>query len=816
MLIPLLSFLLSIILVILFYLFYQEISFFKKFSLFVKHKEESLLWLAYAFLCLGLALGLVGYFNLFNGIIEPKDLQSIRRNLLIGSLISFIYVFRQDIVFLIRKTGIIKFWIFLKSYCYIHRTSLMVMFLLGIIAYSLMAPMASSRVIFSINDNPSHLGYLIQAKMALEEGQFPIRVAPLEDFGFRYPGFQFYSQLPYLLGAIIYKFITPTNPYNAYKMMFWLALWIGGFFIYKLGLFLTRSQIAAILAGVSYMSAPYFLINIYARGAFTEAIAQGILPIVLYFIFKFYQKPKLSYLILSALSWFLLAITHIITFVYSSILIFSLLFLICRLSQISISRLRILVIPYVWGWLLALYFLAPVVLESSSVSIRQQIDAGNPFYSRWLTPSANLLSPTSLPPEPTELGMAPTYGLHPAVGWIFLAAFGTVVYYSFSSSNSLGRLKFARPIILALLIIFLLAFVLAWSPANFWELLPRQLWVTQFPFRFLTHVTWAGSLLTTFAVVSIFRERLYSRHLVLGILLIIMVSRPWLPIPRGTVTVDEVLKEPLFRFSGALDYLYRTPQETLYGNTELHYLPNNWIPGYVEWDSFVNRALIFDQKIYYPKWQTQENPILSLEGEVYMENIQDKATLLIKIDDQILASIPLTQRELIAKIPLKNVKISEEINTFSLDFLVKGKTKDGTPLSIRMNKFQIDGLLPQNTVTPVNATQKMCQQKGSITSCDITVQNGTGIAQLPVLYYPRMLKIWVNNQRVEGFPVNYRDFNLLGLKLPPGQYQIQVKFVGLTWANWISFLGWLGIILMAILNKMLLKNNEQKKTIKIL
>jgi hypothetical protein len=110
----------------------------------------------------------------------------------------------------------------------------------------------------------------------------------------------------------------------------------------------------------------------------------------------------------------------------------------------------------------------------------------------------------------------------------------------------------------------------------------------------------------------------------------------------------------------------------------------------------------------------------------------------------------------------------------------------------------------------------MCQQKGGITSCDITVQNGTGIAQLPVLYYPRMLKIWVNNKRFEGFPVNYRDFNLLGLRLTPGQYQIQVKFVGLTWANWISFLGWLGIILMAILNKMILKHNGKKKMTEIL
>ncbi|MFM7440663.1 MAG: hypothetical protein ACKO2V_19040, partial [Snowella sp.] len=483
---------------------------------------------------------------------------------------------------------------------------------------------------------------------------------------------------------------------------------------------LTRYRIAAILAGVSYMAAPYFLINVHARGAFTEAIAQGILPIVLFYVFKLYRKPSINNLLLSALSWFALATTHVITFIYSTIFIASLILIISHLSQAPLKDLVRLAIAYIWGWLLALYFLAPVVLESASLSIRQQIDQGNPFYSRWLTPLANLLSPTSLPPEATELGIAPTYGLHPSVGWIFLIAWGTVLYYSFCQRKLSLPLRSAKPTLVALLTIFLITFLLTWSPANIWELLPRQLWVTQFPFRFLTHVMWTGSLLTAFAILFIFRQKLDRRHLIFGILVIVMIARPWLPIPKGTITVDEVMKEPLFRYSGALDYLYRKEPEILYGNTDLHFLPNKWIPGYSEWDSFVNNALIFGPETYYPKWQPQEKPVLSLRGEVYMENIEDKANLLVQLNDKTLASIPLTQRELIAKIPLETVERPDQINTFGLKFLLEGKTKDGTPLSIRMKQFRLEGLSPENTVTSVQETQKMCQQKGSITSCDIT------------------------------------------------------------------------------------------------
>jgi hypothetical protein len=314
---------------------------------------------------------------------------------------------------------------------------------------------------------------------------------------------------------------------------------------------------------------------------------------------------------------------------------------------------------------------------------------------------------------------------------------------------------------------------------------------------------WTGSLLTAFAILLIFPEKLDRRHLILGILVIVMVSRPWLPIPRGTVTVEELLKEPLFKYSGALDYLYRTPPKTLYGNTELHLSANNWIPGYAEWDIYLNKPLNLGAEIYYPKWQPQEKPILSIVGEVPLENIQDKANLLVQIDGKTLATIPLTQRNLLAKVPLGSVQLLNNNNkTFGLKFLVEGATRDSKPLVIRMKNLRFEGLSSENTLTSVDHSKEMCHQKGSITHCDIIVQDNTGGIQLPILYYPKMQRVWVDNRRVEVFPVNDREFSLVGLKLAPGRYQVQVQFVGFTWANWISLLSWLSIIAIAILEKL--------------
>ena len=824
MLIPLISFGLAIILLVGFFLLNQEIGIFSKVKILTVHKNNPLFIIAIVFLISALALGLIGYW----GIMEPKvsaaDLQAIRRNLIIGSLLFFIATFHENILIFLRPLIRLPIWRNIKNFIYQNRITFLTYFLFAVIALAWMAPMASQQIIFSINDHTSHIGYIVQAKMALEEGQFPIRIAPLENYSFRYPGFQFYSQLPYTLGALIYKFLTPTNPYTAYKIMLWSALWIGGAFIYRLTFFFTRSQIPAILGGIAYMSAPYFLNNVHARGAFTEAIAQGILPIVLFYVIKTFYQPHYRNLIIGSLAWCALGLTHIITFVYTTLFVALLggIFLIKNKSQGNKKGISYLIFGYVWAWLLGLYFLAPVALESTNLAIRKQIQAINPFNTTAITPLANLLAPDSIPHEPTELGIAPTYGFHPAVGWILLAAFATVIYYNFSNKSIPRRLRRSQPWITPLLIVFILAFFLTWSPVDIWSILPKQLWVTQFTFRFLTHVMWSGALLTGIAIIFIFKDRLRSRHLILGILIIVIVSRPWMPIPRGTVTVEELLKDPLFRYSGALDYLYRLPNqnveittqsqpatEKIYGKAELQLLHPDWIPGYLSWDVFINKPLPIDVDIPYPTWDENEKPVLILEGQVPMNMIKDKANLVVFVDQQPLASIPLTQEELMARIPFDKVNFSEE--AFELKFIVEGETTDGNPLYIRMQHLYFDDFSDDSTLIPVGQTEQMCKQEGSITNCLISVSSPKQIVQLPVLYYPKMQQVWVDSQPVQGFFTNYRDFNLLSLELNSGEHKVEVKFIGLKWANWISLMAWLSLIIFSIKLQLSSKINKTNK-----
>ncbi len=702
---------------------------------------------------------------------------------------------------------------FINQFINKNRISLKIIILYCVIALSLMAPMASSTIIPSINDTPSHISYIVQARDAINEGQFPLRIAPLENNGWRYPGFQFYSQLPYFIGGWFYKLLTPNNPYYAYKLVLIMALVMGGLYIYFLSLKLTRSRIASILSGVAYMSAPYFLNNIHSRGAFTEAVAQGILPVVIYYALECYLTRKKGYFILSALSWFCLSITHLITFIYGTIFIFFLLTIVItqtKKNKFDFLPLISSVKAYVLGWLLGLYFLAPIILVSPHLSIRKQIKAINPFGTNTYTPIANLLSPISLPAEPSENGLAATYGLHPAIGWIFLIAFSVIIYYTYFSSFNPPRLKPIRPYINGLLCVFLVALFLTWSPVDIWSILPRQFWVTQFTFRFITHIMWAGALLTSYAIVLIFRERLDRRHLIIGILLIILVGRSWMPAPRGTLTVNKLIEEPLFKYSGSLDYLYRTPVKTIYGKNELPLLHPEWIPGYSTWNTFVNHPLILDAELRYPMWKEEESPIIFLEADISPVNIEQPTILEAYIDGRKISSVSLDSPKLNWQIPLP--KVSPSSNDFGLKFALNNFNKDKQIPNIRVNRFFLEGMSSDKTIIPVSETQQYCRQEGVNTICELLIGEEAHIAQLPVLYYPNMFKVWVDNKLFkEAFSVHYRDYNLVGLRLKTGKHVIRSTFYGLSWANWISGLTWL--ILVSYISIPLYKNFKKDNLI---
>jgi len=80
---------------------------------------------------------------------------------------------------------------------------------------------------------------------------------------------------------------------------------------------------------------------------------------------------------------------------------------------------------------------------------------------------------------------------------------------------------------------------------------------------------------------------------------------------------------------------------------------------------------------------------------------------------------------------------------------------------------------------------------------------------LPILYYPKMLHIMANNQKIHYLPTVYQKsptviYTLTGLKLAPGHYIVESYFQGLVFANWISGLAWF-LLAFVILSNLAIK-----------
>ena len=676
---------------------------------------------------------------------------------------------------------------FLKTNFSLQLPNIAALIFYGIFGIALLSPLAADSFLPKAPDFANHTGIIVQAKMALDEGQFPLLVAPWQFSGWRLPLFQFYSPMPYTFAAFIYKWIVPENPYLALKLMLWLSLTISGIFIYKSAFWLTRSRIAAFLSGTVYMAAPYFLININARGAFTEAVAQGVLPVLLYFNLRGATSSKLHYILLSAIAWFVLATTHIITFIYFTLFV-GILFILISIKKRS--RLVKFSIAFVLGCALSLYFLAPVAL-ANDLQIKSIDALNNPYDRNWLTPIETLLSPTSVSPVPGPMAdPMQTANLNPAVGWPILLAVGVVAYYLLSQLPLPYKVGTYR-LVFHLLFLFGLVFFMTWSPVDFWSFLPRQLWVIQFPYRLLAQITWIGSMLFAYAVAIMVGTHFNIRSAVIGLLLIQLSFNSYLPTPlRSEKELNTIIHNPDVGYgSGA--YLIspeRYPSATSYGSIEL---PATYTDGWLMQD--------YDFHVHLHPSMISPKSTLHLEGIVASE-LSDGTTLSVFISGRKYAQKMLESGPFVWNLDLKDVSYKKG---FSLKFISSNTFT--TPTDKRDLAISVQSLLVQNlnrnaNTLPLKDTESRCSRKGVETYCALSIPPTVSVVQLPALFYPNLLDVRVDGIRVAYLPLVHRQYLLVGVPIQPGFHNISVKFTGLSWARWVSLVSWIGLILTWFLN----------------
>ncbi len=143
---------------------------------------------------------------------------------------------------------------------------------------------------------------------ALGDGQFPVRWAP--DLRFGEPVFNFYAALPFYIGSFIR--LLGFNIIWTTKLLFVLAAFLSSLTMY---LFLKQrfSQKGVLLGTLIYTYAPYRAVDMYVRGAISEAWAFVFFPLIFWSSDLLATKITWKRICLLALSLAGLFLTHNVT-----------------------------------------------------------------------------------------------------------------------------------------------------------------------------------------------------------------------------------------------------------------------------------------------------------------------------------------------------------------------------------------------------------------------------------------------------------------------------------------------------------------------
>jgi hypothetical protein len=338
----------------------------------------------------------------------------------------------------------------------------------------------------SAGDLHAVVASVVEARNALRETQFPIRVAPNQLGSARYPFFQFYGNLPYTAAGLI-DLIPGVGPYNAWKAVMFAALVCGGTYTLRCATLMLgrrRGRAGGVVAGVAFMSAPYMLTDVFARGAFTESVAFNLLPAMFFYSFRAFLKPGARNVVFAAIAWGLVGLSHNITYVFASIFLSLLVLSFVRFDRRYARRvIRLGVTCAIQAAMLAWYFVPQAyVLDALNITAETRAQPQSRTLGR--VPLSVMLAPTRTPP-PT----APETALGLQIGWPILA--GVICA---------AAMRWRQPVTRRLLALFALACFMAWSPIDFWRRLPETLRFVQFPYRLLAFATLFGSILLAFAV----------------------------------------------------------------------------------------------------------------------------------------------------------------------------------------------------------------------------------------------------------------------------------------------------------------------------
>lgn len=425
---------------------------------------------------------------------------------------------------------------------------------------------------FNMHDDLQMMRQLEMEKCFLD-WQIPCRWVPDMGYGFGFPLFNYYPPLPYLVGELFrlmhFSFV------DTAKTLFLLAFIASGITMYYFAKEFFGKW-GGVVSSIFYIWAPYHSVDVYVRGAMNESWALIFFPAILLFSYKLItdnhrnNKIQTAYIIYLTLSWVGLLLSHNLM-----VLIFTPVFagwcLLFWLKDKNWKKIWQLFRAGLLALGLSAFFTLPSALEQKYVHIDTLVKGYYEYIAHFATISQLLFSrfwgygssAWGINDEmPFQIGH---------VHWILSILIGLAVVINFlnfinkKKSNIKPYILFA---VFYLLISGWFAAFMAHERSTFiWKLIPPLVFV-QFPWRFLTIVTFCFSFIagSTVLFIKTFKKVGIIAISFLVVLLVIINWNYFLPNGgrMGPLTDQEKFSGAawdLQQTAGILDYLPKSASE---------------------------------------------------------------------------------------------------------------------------------------------------------------------------------------------------------------------------------------------------------------
>lgn len=204
---------------------------------------------------------------------------------------------------------------------------------------------------------------IFEMRKCFADLQIPCRWVPDMGWGNGYPLFNYYSHLPYYIGALASLWL---GFVGAAKLLFLIPLMFSGIFMY---IFVKEISgiYPALVAASFYMFAPYKALDSYVRGDVAESFAMALAPLLFYFIFKLIKERKIKFMIGLSLTLTAFLLSHnIMAVLFASVILIMSIF---WLWQEKFKSLKITILGLLIGLGISAFFILPAYFEKDLVQI---------------------------------------------------------------------------------------------------------------------------------------------------------------------------------------------------------------------------------------------------------------------------------------------------------------------------------------------------------------------------------------------------------------------------------------------------------------